>query len=730
MQRAGKAEPVKEIKASPTESENEHNSSAVSSQTGDENGGQLTDSEAGQMAAPDELAREEADLRAQREEGAKKALKDALVPQEQSALDSSRYDQLDKLLNQTGMYTTFLSEQLQAMDDQMFAETEAAAGQKRKAGKQGGRTRKKGAAAQTTAGSKKVQQELVPLIKGDLRPYQLKGIKWMVSLWNNGLNGILADQMGLGKTVQTIGLFAHLRSQGVAGPFMVIGPLSTLSNWVSEVQRWCPSMPVILYHGTQSERQALRSKKMSQGSVKTMAFPVVVTSYEIVIADSKHLARYQWNYIVVDEGHRLKNFNCKLLRELRTIPTNNKLLLSGTPLQNNLSELWSLLNFLLPDVFKDLADFEGWFDFTAVGNDAEDRRIVAMEQRNNVVSKLHKLLKPFLLRRIKSDVEDSLPAKQEILLYADMTKEQKKINQQLCDRSFIEAIRQAEEGRKAPLGRLNNMLMQMRNNCNHPDLITSKFDNSPTFPPAEVLVQQCGKLQLLDRLLTALKAGGHKVLIFSQMTKMLDLLDTYLEQLGHTSARIDGSIKWEDRQAAIKNFNEGSDIFCFLLSTRAGGLGINLTAADTVIIYDSDWNPHQDLQAMDRCHRIGQQKPVLVLRLATSHSVEGRLLKRARSKLALERLVIKKGAFLHQEGVQEDTKTSMKAEELVEILKGEDDRKETDVAQSGVISEEMLEKLLDRTHLEKHIKAPYPDVGVGYEMVQANDGSGLLSGVE
>lgn len=220
------------------------------------------------------------------------------------------------------------------------------------------------------------------------------GIKWLISLYQNGLNGILADQMGLGKTVQTIGFLSHLRSKGIHGPFLIVGPLSTLPNWVAEVQRWAPSIPVVLYHGSKDERAAMRSEQMGPPRAKTTeTFPIVVTSYEIVLADAKFLANYKWKYIVVDEGHRLKNMNCRLLRELRTIPTANKLLLTGTPLQNNLSELWSLLNFLLPDIFGSLADFESWFDFSAVGQEGGDKEIAAQEQRNRVVTKLHSILK-------------------------------------------------------------------------------------------------------------------------------------------------------------------------------------------------------------------------------------------------------------------------------------------------------------------------------------------------
>lgn len=302
-------------------------------------------------------------------------------------------------------------------------------------------------------------------------------------------------------------------------------------------------------------------------------------------------------YVVVDEGHRLKNWNCRLLRELRTLRTDNKLLLTGTPLQNNLGELWSLLNFLLPDVFTDLGSFEAWFDFAAaVGVEGGDAEIVAREQRGAVISKLHTILKPFLLRRVKTDVETSLPGKMEIILYAGMTEKQREINAALRDRS-LGALAPARAAGAPSLAALNNVLMQMRKCCNHPDLVTAPLgEGGALFPTPEELIADCGKMALLDRLLAELLPKGHKVLIFSQMTSMLDLLDAYFDQRGVPATRIDGNVAWQERQARMKRFNEDPACKVFLLSTRAGGLGINLTAADTCIIYDSDWNPHQDLQ--------------------------------------------------------------------------------------------------------------------------------------
>jgi ATP-dependent DNA helicase len=443
-------------------------------------------------------------------------------------------------------------------------------------------------------------------------------------------------------------------------------------------------------------------------------------------------------------GHRLKNFDCKLLRELKAIPTANKLLLSGTPLQNSLPELWSLLHFLLPDVFSSLDQFQSWFDFTGIvrtdgADDEHARRIADEEHRNKVVTKLHAILRPFLLRRLKSDVENNLPKKKEILLWADMAPPQVAFNQALVNKTIDEMMRKiATDGgaAAAPPAAVNNVLMQLRKNCNHPDLISGGLDGSILFPSADELVAACGKFRLLERLLTRLRAAGHKVLIFSQMTRMLDLVAQYCDERGLKCCRIDGSVHWEARRNQIAEFNDlSTDSFIFLLSTRAGGLGLNLTSADTVIIYDSDWNPHQDMQAMDRVHRIGQTKPVHVYRLATRHSVEGKMLKRANSKLALERLVITQGNFQETSGPAAAAaagKTGLSAAELVELLKGEASGADG-VAQSRVISDADLDVVMDRRDLTNTLpkgRQPPPSRGPGWEVVEDGSGKGLLATVE
>jgi ATP-dependent DNA helicase len=274
---------------------------------------------------------------------------------------------------------------------------------------------------------------------GLMRTYQLEGLEWLTSLYENGLNGILADEMGLGKTIQTISFLAFLREKGIHGPFLIAAPLSTTSNWVAEFKKWTPDIPVVLYHGSKQEREEIRRMRLrNPGS--TM-FPVICTSYEICMNDRKHLAHYGWKYIIIDEGHRIKNLNCRLVRELQSYQSANRLLITGTPLQNNLAELWSLLHFLMPNIFDKFESFESWFDFSALKEKNGFEQILSEDKKKNLVTSLHAILKPFLLRRVKADVETSLPKKREYVLYAPLTSTQRDLYQEILNgdsRLFLE----------------------------------------------------------------------------------------------------------------------------------------------------------------------------------------------------------------------------------------------------------------------------------------------------
>ncbi|KAH0090567.1 SWI/SNF chromatin remodeling complex component, partial [Aureobasidium melanogenum] len=274
---------------------------------------------------------------------------------------------------------------------------------------------------------------------GLMRSYQLEGLEWLTSLYENGLNGILADEMGLGKTIQTISFLAFLREKGTYGPFLIASPLSTTSNWVNEFHKWTPDIPVVLYHGSKQEREEIRRKRFKNPGSKD--FPVICTSYEICMNDRKFLANYGWKFIIIDEGHRIKNLNCRLIRELQSYQSANRLLITGTPLQNNLTELWSLLHFLMPTIFDKLESFESWFDFSALNQRNGYEDILSEERKTNLVTSLHAILKPFLLRRVKTDVETSLPKKREYVLYAPLTATQRELYQEILEgnsRAYLE----------------------------------------------------------------------------------------------------------------------------------------------------------------------------------------------------------------------------------------------------------------------------------------------------
>jgi ATP-dependent DNA helicase len=653
------------------------------------------------------------------------------------------------------------------------------------------------------------------VVGGTMRSYQLEGLEWMLSLYENGINGILADEMGLGKTIQTISMLAHLWENKSYGPFLIAAPLSTTSNWVAEFEKWTPSLPVMLYHGDKKERERLRKTRLRNPG--TDQFPIMVTSYEICMNDRKYLTSFGWQFIIIDEGHRIKNLDCRLIRELQQFQSANRLLITGTPLQNNLTELWSLLHFLLPTVFDKLSTFESWFDFSGLKDKDSYEQLLSEERQQYLVKSLHAVLKPFLLRRVKTDVESLMPKKREYVLYAPLTAMQRELYQAILDgssRSYLEdraverlsiglqsgtatplSIRSRNDSRKrkAPsdIGtpnksaktsragtpasvtsnksrgrpkrnyeelsdseyfsnldkeessseeqqedldseaeeeriqaatfeiakrqlmqkKLGNPIMQLRLCCNSPYNFFNPFLKAETegaeifaseTEPDETLVSTSGKMLLLDTLLPELIGRGHKVLIFSQFTTTLDLLGQYLDLRSWPHARIDGSVAQTDRQAQILAFNKKDSkkaVDIFILSTRAGGQGINLAAADTVILFDSDWNPQQDLQAMDRAHRIGQTRNVIVYRFATRNTVEQKLLESAEAKRRLEKLVIRKGGVRNDHGKARGNDKEQEVEELQKLLRRSDGER-FDIDGDGIgklIGDEELEILLDRS---------------------------------
>ncbi|KAL7948572.1 SNF2 family DNA-dependent ATPase [Trichoderma barbatum] len=713
------------------------------------------------------------------------------------------------------------------------------------------------------------------MVGGEMREYQLEGLTWMYEICSQGMSGILADEMGLGKTIQTIALIALLREQEqYLGPHLIVAPLSTLSNWMDEFHKWVPSIPIVMYHGTKTQREEIFRKEIMhhlKSGRPTEKFPVVCTSYEMVINDHHNLSRIKWEFIIIDEGHRMKNADAKLFQQLRQFTSATRLLITGTPLQNNLKELWSLLHFLLPNIFTDWEAFESWFDFSELGDEQGTQQFIEDQMKQDLVKKIHLILQPLLLRRIKQDVAAYLPKKREYVLFAPMTKEQTDLYNVMSDkntdtRSYLEdkaievirskttsqastrsssrarptkkaekddrtvslPVRQSARGKKVeersaspapnafslmmgkrgpgrppknaksdpvstpakqtpkrkspptslasesksakssrqstPLSvrsrrnarsykeadsdeekmsddefeaklasemaseegddkpaepmsaedmeraqtldmakkqisrkKLGNPLAQLRLVCNSPHNFYNPWTIATDIPVDETIVTASGKMLLLDRLLKHLFVDDHKVLIFSQFTTQLDILEDYCRELrGWKVCRIDGSIAQADRRESIKLFNNDPEYKIFLLSTRAGGQGINLASADTVILFDSDFNPQQDLQAQDRAHRIGQTRPVLVYRLATKGTVEESLLLSADAKRRLEKLVIRKGGFktmgqkLNEKEEDLDPETLrallLKDGQVYEVSGGDD-----------ILSDQDLETICDRS---------------------------------
>uniref|UniRef100_A0A7N6AZA2 DNA helicase n=1 Tax=Anabas testudineus TaxID=64144 RepID=A0A7N6AZA2_ANATE len=528
---------------------------------------------------------------------------------------------------------------------------------------------------------------------GTLHPYQLEGLNWLRFSWAQGTDTILADEMGLGKTVQTIVFLYSLYKEGHSkGPFLVSAPLSTIINWEREFEMWAPDFYVVTYTGDKDSRAIIRENEFTfeDSAVKSgrkvfrmkvrhtpIKFHVLLTSYELITIDQAILGSITWACLVVDEAHRLKNNQSKFFRILNGYKIYYKLLLTGTPLQNNLEELFHLLNFLTPDRFNNLEGF------------LEEFADISKEDQ---IKKLHDLLGPHMLRRLKADVFKNMPAKTELIVRVELSPMQKKYYKFILTRNF-EALNSKGGGNQVSL---LNIMMDLKKCCNHPYLFPVAAVEAPVLPngsyDGNLLVKSSGKLTLLQKMLKKLKDEGHRVLIFSQMTKMLDLLEDFLEFEGYKYERIDGGITGGLRQEAIDRFNApGAQQFCFLLSTRAGGLGINLASADTVIIYDSDWNPHNDIQAFSRAHRIGQNKKVMIYRFVTRGSVEERITQVAKRKMMLTHLVVRPGL---------GSKTgSMSKQELDDILKFGTEELFKDEMEGNVIhyDDDAISKLLDRS---------------------------------
>jgi len=795
------------------------------------------------------------------------------------------------------------------------------------------------------------------IFQGKLKTYQLKGMNWLCSLYDQGINGILADEMGLGKTVQALAFLSHVaESYGVWGPFLVVTPASTLHNWQQEIAKFVPDFKCVPYWGSPQERKVLRGFWTQENlHTKKASFHIVVTSYQIVITDYKYFNRHAWQHMVLDEAQAIKSANSQRWKMLLEFKCRGRLLLSGTPIQNTMAELWSLLHFVMPALFDSHDEFKEWFSKDIEGHVEGTKGKVDEKQ----MGRLHLILKPFMLRRIKKDVENELTDKVEVLVYCPLTIRQRLLyaglKQNIHMEELLAGLGLGSGATGMGVSSLMNLVMQFRKVCNHPELferreakspllfnlpvqvypklpfldrpktfatnikfnifrsdhvhqslqaeksnprteylevsnssfgflcfvdltpgelecqnysifhrlnytshladqyqmhkfrwtkekeqrptnlimqplilsddfifasktsnflshkdirimscpetishrlirsrqiqnnedgvvnLVAEFSHNqrddeirkcipvtcPTFllhltnkvgslpkqphfssrtleyynqdhlalkvsptisaqnvllhgsvklhnnslcsshysepvtgglvgsrpalgwsgiviPEKQSLISDAGKLFVLDGLLARLKEGGHRVLIYSQMTRMIDLLEEYMSHRQHSFMRLDGSSKIHERRDMVADFQNRQDIFVFLLSTRAGGLGINLTAADTVIFYDSDWNPTVDQQAMDRAHRLGQTRQVTVYRLICKGTIEERILQRAREKSEIHRMVIQGGSFKGKGG-------DLKPKEVVSLLL-DDDEIEKRVRMKVEEEEEKVEK--------------------------------------
>ncbi|KAK6312749.1 hypothetical protein J4Q44_G00160960 [Coregonus suidteri] len=501
--------------------------------------------------------------------------------------------------------------------------------------------------------------------KLQLKPYQLIGLKWLLLLHKHKLSGILADEMGLGKTIQAIAFLAKLYQDGIEGPHLITVPSSTLDNWVRELKLWCPSLKVLVYYGSVEDRRYLRHDILNN----QVDFNVIVSTYNLAIgndSDRSLFRKLKLKYAVFDEGHMLKNMNSRRYRHLMAVNAEHRLLLTGTPLQNNLLELMSLLNFIMPSMFSSSTTQIAKM-FSMKSHEEQSR----FERDRIAQAKL--IMKPFILRRVKSEVLKQLPAKEEKLVFCPMSEKQQQLYQTMVGKFKKSAIGEKRE--------LCNVMMQLRKMANHPLLHRQYFTTErleamsrlmlkePThFDADPVLIQEdmavmsdfelhrlcqqysslhqyqldkdllldSGKFHLLQTLLATLKTKGDRVVLFSQFTMMLDIVEILLKHLGHRYVRLDGSTPIADRIVLIDDYNTDPEIFVFLLSTRAGGLGINLTSANVVIMHDIDCNPYNDKQAEDRCHRVGQTRTVQVIKLIHNDTIEGCMLQLGQKKLKLE----------------------------------------------------------------------------------------------
>ncbi|KAI9730507.1 MAG: hypothetical protein M1834_005748 [Cirrosporium novae-zelandiae] len=495
------------------------------------------------------------------------------------------------------------------------------------------------------------------IVHGKLKDFQIHGVNFLAYNWCKAKNVILADEMGLGKTVQTVAFINWLRhDRQQNGPFIVVVPLSTMPSWAETFDNWTPDVNYVVYNGNEASRNIIKEYELLEdGNPKRAKFHVLLTTYEYILQDATFLGQLKWQFMAVDEAHRLKNRDSQLYTKLLDFKAPSRLLITGTPMQNTLGELSALMDFLMPGAVK-------------IDEEMDIQSEAAVEK----IKEIQTAIAPFMLRRTKQKVENDLPPKSEKIIRVELSDVQLEYYKHILTKNYA-ALNQ---GAKGPKQSLLNIMMELKKASNHPFMFLNAEqrimgENPRREDYLKSLITSSGKMMLLDQLLMKLKRDNHRVLIFSQMVKMLDILGEYLHLRGYQFQRLDGTVAASARRIAIDHYNApDSHDFCFLLSTRAGGLGINLMTADTVVLFDSDWNPQADLQAMARAHRIGQTKPVMIYRLVSKETVEEEVLERARNKLMLEFITIQRGVT--DKKIQEAADKAAKSGRTTEPTSAED----------------------------------------------------------